>query len=120
MNLSAPRLFSDELYLEYMLHTLQMEFFNYNQSILTSVKTPVQKFYEEIMKDTINLEMETNELCKQKGLYLRAPHVPPIKTVEYVKRNHSLQGGLVIEDRFWQQRFHTLSLMRSAMHWARQ
>ena len=92
VNLKAPRLFSDALYLEYLLHSLQIEFFMYNQAMLTAVKQPIQQFYEEVMKDTMKLEMETKELTKKKGLFLRAPTIPAIKHVSYVKKDSFLSG----------------------------
>lgn len=92
VNLKAPRLFSDELYLDYLLHTFQMEFYSYNWSMVTAVKLSIQQFYKKVMQDTMQLEMEAKELSKQKGLFVKAPEVPTIKHVSYVKKDSFLTG----------------------------
>lgn len=92
VNLEAARLFSDELYLEYLLHTFQMEFSNYNWTMVTAVQQPIQHFYKEVMKDTMHMEMETKELIKHKGLYVRSPYLPKMKQVSYVKKDSFLSG----------------------------
>lgn len=92
VNLKAPRLFSDELYLEYLLYTMQMEFFNYSWPMVVAVKWSVQQYYEEIMKDTKQLEMEVKELAKRKGVFIRAPQVPKMKNVTYIKKDSFLTG----------------------------
>lgn len=92
--LQAPRLFSDRLYLEYLLHTLQMELVFYGRAMLGVIKLQVQEFYQQIMYDTIKLEMETKELIKRKGLYARAPKVPTPKHIEFVKKESFLAGWL--------------------------
>src|SRR5690625_8047124 len=81
VNLKAPRLFSDELYLDYILHTFQMEFYNYNWSMVTAVKLSIQQFYQEVMQDTMQLEMEAKELSKHKGLFIKQLKVQLINMV---------------------------------------
>jgi len=92
VNLQAPRLFSDELYLQYLVHTLQMELTFYATAMLGVVKLHVQKFYQQIIKDSMKLEMETKELAKEKGLYVRSPKVPSPKHIEFVKKESFLAG----------------------------
>lgn len=92
VNLKAPRLFSDTLYLEYLIHKFQMEFSNYNWPIVTAVKLPIQQFYKEVMRDTMKMEMETKELLKKKGLLIRSPYVAKMKNVSYIKKDSFLSG----------------------------
>lgn len=92
VNLKAPRLFSDELYLDYLMHTMQMEFFNYSWPMVVAVKWPIQQYYEEIMKDTMQLEMEVKELAKQKGVFIREPNIPNVRSISYVKKDSFLTG----------------------------
>ncbi|HLR72247.1 MAG TPA: DUF3231 family protein [Pseudogracilibacillus sp.] len=92
VNLKAPRLFSDKLYLKYLLHTLQMESVFYSSAMLGVVKFPIQRFYQEIMQDTLKLEMATKELVKSRGLYLRSPKVSQPKTICFVEKDSFLSG----------------------------
>src|SRR5699024_2800582 len=92
VNLKAPRLFSDELYLDYILHTFQMEFYNYNWSMFTAVKLSIQQFYQEVMQDTMLLKIEKKELYKHKLLFIKVHELPAIKHVSYVKKDSLLTG----------------------------
>src|SRR5699024_11222221 len=67
VNLNAPRLFSDKLYIEYLLHTLQMELVFYSSAMLGVAKLNIQTFYQQVIEDTMKLEMKTKELMKKKG-----------------------------------------------------
>jgi len=92
VNLQAPRLFSDKMYLQYLIHMLQMELKFYGTAMLGVVKLRVQNFYQQVIKDTMELEMEAKELAKRKGLYIRAPKVPSPKHIEFVKKESFLAG----------------------------
>ncbi|MEI3611063.1 DUF3231 family protein [Pseudogracilibacillus sp. SO30301A] len=94
VNLKAPRLFSDILYLEYCLEKLKMELTHFSYPMLDAVKVDVQEFYFEVMQDIQKLEMRAKELAKAKGIYNRAPKIPTPKQVEYVTKESFLAGWL--------------------------
>lgn len=94
VNLEAPRLFSDILYLYYCLESLKMELTKYSLPMLSAVKREVQEFYFEVIQDTQRLEMRAKELSKEKGIFIRDPKIPPPKQVEYVKQDSFLAGWL--------------------------
>src|SRR5699024_1795532 len=56
------------------------------------LKLPINHFYQELMKVTFKLKMEAKELSKHKGLFIKAPEVPAIKHVSYVKKDSFLTG----------------------------
>lgn len=92
VNLHAPRLFSDVLYLEYCLQTFKMELMVYNLAFFEAVKPKIQKFFQEVLTDSQNMEIKAKELSKEKGLYQRAPQIPKQKQVEYVEKDRFLAG----------------------------
>src|SRR5690625_1858611 len=56
LNLKAPRLFSDILYINYSMETLKMELTTYSLPMLAAVKPEIQDFYYEVMQDTQQIE----------------------------------------------------------------
>src|SRR5699024_2236064 len=79
-------------YLKYLLHTLQMELVFYGSAMVGVSKLSIQEFYEEIIYDTMKLEMKSKELMKERGLYIRSPKIPKPDTVNFVKKNSFLAG----------------------------
>src|SRR5699024_12858719 len=59
---------------------------------VTAEKLSIQQFYQEVMQDTMQLEVEAKELSKHKGLFIKAPEVPAIKHVSYVNKDSFLTG----------------------------
>jgi|SRR5690625_1253916 len=92
VDLKAPRLFSDVLYLEYILNTLNLELTEYNLAYMEAVKLYIQKFYVEVIQDTLELEMQAKELAKDKGIFIKIPRIPTPKTIEYVEKDSFLAG----------------------------
>ncbi|MEI3604891.1 DUF3231 family protein [Pseudogracilibacillus sp. SE30717A] len=92
VNLDAPRLFSDQLYLEYTLQTSKMELMVYNLAFFESVQPKVQDYFHEILADIHKLEIKSKKCSLEKGRYLISPSIPVPKTVEYVQRDSFLAG----------------------------
>src|SRR5699024_4303253 len=92
VHLNAPRLFSDMLYLEYCMQTCEMELMFYNLGFIEAVKPNIQRYFTEVLTDSQNLEIKSKKLSKEKGLYIRAPHIPKQKKVDYVEKDSFLAG----------------------------
>lgn len=92
VNLNAPRLFSDKLYLEYVLQTLMMEATNYSDSLMSSVDDMTMEFFKEVINDSQNLEIKTKRVAKEKGLFIRMPQIPTPKHIEFVKKDSFIAG----------------------------
>ncbi len=88
----APRLFSDVLYLYYVLQTANMELMVYNLGFFEGVQSNVQEYFHEVLKDTQKLEIVAKQTTKEKGLYLREPRIPTPNKVDYVKKDSFLAG----------------------------
>lgn len=95
VNLQAPRLFSDNLYLEYILHSSMIQLSNYSLAMLDAVQLRIQEFYYEVIKDTQKLEMKAKKLAKKQGFYSEAPKLPICEKTSFVKQDSFLNGLFV-------------------------
>lgn len=82
INVNAPRLFSDVLYIEFMLQLTKLELPHYSLAFVEVTKPYLQRFYEKAIKDSMNLEMKMKKLAMDKGIYIPTPRIPTPKQVE--------------------------------------
>jgi len=92
VNLQAPRLFSDKLYLFYIMNTAQLELVTYMLSMREAMNNDVLTYYHSVIKDSLRMELETKHLTKEKGLHIPSPQIPPQKHNEIVKQENFLAG----------------------------
>lgn len=92
VNADAPRLFSDKLYLEYLVNVTGMNLIIYSSTLPLAARSDVIAFYSKNLTDTQNLHKEAKELAKVKGILIRAPHIPKPNQVEFVKKESFLAG----------------------------
>lgn len=92
VDLNAPRLFSDIYVLNFLHHLLKVGL--HAQSINLSIAT--RKDVSTFFGDCLTRDMKLYELIKDtllsKGLYIRAPHIPAPKQVDFVKDQGFLTG----------------------------
>lgn len=92
VNLSAPRLFSDKLYLEYILNITDLSLVAYTTSLVSAERADIVDFYSECLTKVQGLHKDAKELSKEKGIYIRSPHIPKIRTIDFVKKQSFLAG----------------------------
>jgi len=92
MNVNAPRLFSDNLYLEFMLQLIKMELPNYGLAFVEVTKPYLQRFYEKAIKDSMNIEKKVKQLAIDKGIYIPSPRIPTPKQRDIVTKDSFLSG----------------------------
>lgn len=92
VNLNAPRLFSDKLYLEYIINMTSLNFIVYGSILPLVDRSDVVTFYSECLTNTQILHKEAKELAKEKGINIRVPHIPKQNHVEFVKKESFLSG----------------------------
>lgn len=97
VNLNAPRLFSDKLYLEYILQSTNLSLVTYSMGLSFAARTDIIDFFTENLNNTQNLHKQAKELMKEKGIYLRAPQIPTPDMIHFVKNESFLAGWF--EDR---------------------
>lgn len=92
VNLNAPRLFSDVLYLRYILNMTDLSLDGYGTALALADRTDVIDFYTRCLTETQNLHKQTKELAKEKGIYIRSPHIPKPDRIDFVKKESFLAG----------------------------
>lgn len=92
INFNAPRLFSDKLYLEYILNMTYLSLAAYGGALALADRTDVVDFYTMNLTETQNLHKEAKELAKEKGIYIRSPRIPKADKIDFVKKDSFLAG----------------------------
>lgn len=92
VNLNAPRLFSDQLYLNYILNMGKFGLTSYSLALSLSERTDMIEYYSECLAQTTELHNRAKELAKEKGILIRAPHIPKPEQIDFVKKQSFLAG----------------------------
>jgi hypothetical protein len=92
VNLSAPRLFSDELYLHYLKYAGKAGLDLYGAAIPMMIEHDVCKFFSELMSATVKLLQQVNEVLLVKGFLAKIPNLPISKEVTFVKKKSYLNA----------------------------
>jgi hypothetical protein len=92
VDINAPRLFSDSYYLRFLLRESNIGLNAISMAVALSVRTDVNTYFTECLSDITKLHTMTKEVLLSKGLYVRSPHIPIPKNVDYVKEKSFLAG----------------------------
>lgn len=92
INLNAPRLFSDALYLEFILHLIKLELPYYSLAFVEMTQSNLQAFYQETVKESMELEMKIKELVIDKGLFITPPRIPTPNQIDFITKDSFLAG----------------------------
>lgn len=92
VNLDAPRLFSDKLYLVYILNMGKFGLSSYALALSLSSRSDIIKYYSKCLNETEKLHNEAKGLAKEKGIYTRAPLIPKPEQIDFVKDQSFLAG----------------------------
>src|SRR5690625_4352547 len=92
INFNSQRLFSDKLYLEFMLQLVQMELANYTLAFVGAVKPQLQHFYENATKISMEIKTKVKQVAIDKGVYLPPPRIPTPKHASFVTKDNFLSG----------------------------
>ncbi|MCU9614977.1 DUF3231 family protein [Caldibacillus lycopersici] len=76
VNLTAPRLFSDEFYLHYLKYTSKAGMNLYSIAIPLMVREHIREFFIKVLADTVKLVTKVNELLHSKGYLFLPPSLP--------------------------------------------
>ena len=92
VNLATPRLFTDNLYLEFTLSMSNLVLAKYSLSLSFAERTDVIDYYANSLNDAQNLHKKTKELAKQKGIYIRSPIIPKPDKIDFVHDQSFIAG----------------------------
>lgn len=87
-----PRLFTDILYLHYILNMSEGALTSYSLALSLSSRDDIIQFYSECLTESKTLHNKAKKLAKDKGVYTRAPYIPAPDEVDFVKQQSFLTG----------------------------
>jgi hypothetical protein len=92
VNINAARLYSDELFINYIDQMAKAGFIAYGISASLSSRLDVQEFFNQCVKANLEINKKAKAVLLSKGLYLRPPHIAPPKEVDFVEHQNFLTG----------------------------
>jgi hypothetical protein len=92
VNLSAPRLFSDEFYLHYLRYAGKAGLSIYTIAIPLVTRDDVREFFINTLNSTVNLITEVNRVLIAKGFFMKSTTIPTPKKVDFIKKQTYLNG----------------------------
>ncbi|WP_394236950.1 DUF3231 family protein [Niallia oryzisoli] len=92
VNPKAPRLFSDAFYLYYIWFMSSMELQAHSLSLSLCARSDVNDYYREVLNGSADTDTKTREIALQKGLFVRAPHIPTPAKIDFVTKKSFLTG----------------------------
>lgn len=92
VNLSAPRLFSDTLYIEMLFQTAKLSLPIYQLAFLEMTNEDLQQFYYETIQRLMKLEMKMKSILIEKGIFIPTPRIPTPTQISFVKKDSFLAG----------------------------
>ncbi|GGK04858.1 hypothetical protein GCM10007063_28970 [Lentibacillus kapialis] len=99
VNVKAPRLFSDVLYLSYILNMGKFGLSSYSLALTLSSRDDIIDYYSDCLSETKTLHNWAKSVSKEKGVHVRTPQIPTPEQVDFVKDTSFLSGGLFGEPR---------------------
>lgn len=92
VNVNAARLYSDELFVNYVDQMAKAGFIAYGISATLSSRLDIQDFFNECVKANIEINKKSKLVLLSKGLHLRPPNISPPKKVDFVEHQNFLTG----------------------------
>jgi hypothetical protein len=92
VNVHAPRLFQDPLYLYYIYIMSLQGLTGYALSVGTSIRADLREYYIACNTETMRLYDTTMETLLSKGLFSRPPVITPPEKSDFVKHQSFLTG----------------------------
>lgn len=94
VDLSAPRLFSDIFYMEYLQHMSKVGLMSHSSALATSSRKDIRLLFEKFMGQAAEINHAITELMISKGIYIRPPYMNYPKSVDFVEKQNFLTGWL--------------------------
>jgi spore coat protein CotF len=99
VNLSAPRLYSDALYLYYIKQMTKVALSTYGVALTTSAHSDVRFFLSEGLHSSTELYNRVTDLLLSKGLFVRTPYISTPHNTDFVTKQSYLGGLLNLHPR---------------------
>lgn len=94
VNLDAPRLFSDALYLEFLLEILMLELTSYQLAYVESIRPDTKSYFKSNILDSMSLIEKVKQHSMEQGIFIAPPRIPIPKSNEFITKESFLAGWL--------------------------
>ncbi|MDF2930229.1 MAG: hypothetical protein K0Q75_2467 [Anaerospora sp.] len=84
INLNGPRIFLDAFYLYYLKHMSRLGLAAYSLSLSLAARGDIRNFYQNCLHASIEIDNKVTSSMLSKGIYIRAPYIPPDDKIEFV------------------------------------
>ncbi|WP_163970921.1 DUF3231 family protein [Oceanobacillus halotolerans] len=92
VNFDAPRLYSDNYFLQYVLQMGKLGLFSFSGSVTMSTREDVYSFFSEGLREYNEIHQKAMTVALSKGVYTRPPVIPTPNKVDFVKKQGFLTG----------------------------
>lgn len=94
VNINAPRLYTDALYLQYIHYISKVAMNNYTFMLNTIARTDLRDYFSKCIHESIDIFNESTELKLSMGIFTRAPRVEIEKNIQPMKPEGLMSGFL--------------------------
>lgn len=88
----APRLFSDSFYINYLDMMVKYGALYYSVALPSFSKMELRNYITDVNISTLQLSNKVTDVMLKKGLHLRAPFIPALKRVTFIKKQSYFNG----------------------------
>ncbi|RXT03908.1 DUF3231 family protein [Ammoniphilus sp. CFH 90114] len=99
VNLSAPRLFSEAIYLYYLKNMSKIALSTYGVALPTSAHSEVRDFLSKAIATSTELYNKTADILLKKGLFIRTPYISTPHKNDFITKQSYLGGLLKMNPR---------------------
>lgn len=92
IDLTAPRLFTDEFMINDVKQISQLGLVMYAQAVAFSARLDIQDYFAECLNESEKLHKKALNVLQSKGLYVRAPYITTPNQVDFVTKQSFLSG----------------------------
>lgn len=94
VDLTSPRLFSDELCLSYTYIMSVNGLVGYSAALTTNMRRDLRDYFVECQTETMELFNKSLDLLLEKGIVSRPPFINPTETYEFIEKQDFIAGLL--------------------------
>jgi hypothetical protein len=92
VNLSAPRLYTDNYYLYFLHFWSAVGLEAYSLSLSIAANSDIVQYFSQCIDETKELLNRTKKVLLSKGLFIRSPYIPTSNQVDFVHKKSFLAG----------------------------
>ncbi len=92
VNVKAPRIFNDEMILQYVTNLGILGMGAYSTAVSQSARHDIRKHFTSCLESSAELFNRSSNVLQEKGLFIRSPYIPYPKIPEFIEKRHFLAG----------------------------